>query len=190
MNKTLAVLASLAVMGSAADCMAAAVVNLNNYDANVPIMYQATAGAAAVTAPNTVFVELMAGPVGGALVPTTIGSSTDTSFTSLDGGGFFDKGVAVIPGVTGGSQADFQLVAWDQGTSYDTASLKGSTVKWTQATGTWDPAAQPPATPPSVTLNIPASGLTIAPVGPAIPEPSTIALGLLGAGALLIRRRK
>jgi hypothetical protein len=190
MNKTIAVLASLAVMGSAAECMAAAVVNLNNYDSNVPIMYQATAGGAIVTAPAAgTYVQLLGAATGGTPVATTIGSTTDTSFSGIDDGGFFDKGVAVIPGVADKASVDLQLQAWTGAATYADASLKGSTAKWTQASGGWNTTSSPPGTPDSVVLNIPASGLTIAPTS-AVPEPSTIALGLLGAAALLIRRRK
>jgi len=191
MNKTIAVLASLAVMGSAADCMAAAVVNLNNYDANIPIMYKATAGATAVTAPDAgTYVQLMGAGVGGTLVPCTLNSGTDTSAQGLDGGGLFDKGYAVIPGLTDKAQADLQLRAWVGATTYDAATLSGQTTKWTQVTGGWNSTAVPPGTADSIALQIPTTGLTIGPVGPAVPEPSTIALGLLGAAALLIRRRK
>jgi len=171
--------------------MAAAVVNLNNYDANIPLMYKDTASSAAVTAPTAgTYVQLMGAAVGGTLAPATIGSSTESIAQGLDDGGFFDKGVAVIPGLADKAQADLQLRAWTGGATFDTATHNGQTDKWTQTTGGWNTAAQPPGTPDSIALNIPASGLTIAPVGPAVPEPSTIALGLLGAAALLIRRRK
>jgi len=175
-------------MGTAAECMAAAVVNLNNYDSNIPVMYQASAGAAIVTAPDTgVYVQLLGGAVGGALAPVTIGATTDSIITGFDGGGFFDKGSGVIPGLADKAQADFQLLAWSGATTFAAAPLTFTSEKWTQATGASNPAAQPPQPADNVALNIPTSGIL---VGPAIPEPSTIALGLLGAAALLIRRRK
>jgi len=187
MNKTIAVLASLAVMGSAAQCMAAAVVNLNNYDVNIPIMYQSAVGAAIVTAPAAgTYVQLLGGAAGGAQAPVTINSTTDSIINGIEDGGFFDKGVGVIPGLADKAQADLTMRAWVGAATYDAATLKGE-VKWSQATGGWATTSSPPGTPDSITLAIPASGILI---GPAIPEPSTIALGLLGAAALLIRRRK
>jgi len=189
MNKTIAVLASLAVMGSAADCMAAAVVNMNNYDANIPIMFKADAASAAIAAPGIgTYVQLWGGAVGGPLAPVTLNSTTDSIINGIDDGGFFDKGVGVIAGLADKAQADLELRAWRGAATYDAASLTGS-VKWTQATGGWAMTASPPGTPDNIALNIPASGLTIGPSG-VIPEPSSIALGLLGAAALLIRRRK
>lgn len=189
MNKTIAVLASLAVMGSAAECMAAAVVNLNNYDVNIPIMYQSAAGAAIVTAPAAgTYVQLMGSAAGGTPAAVTIGSTTDSIINGIDDGGFFDKGVGVIPGLADKAQADLVLRAWVGAATYDAATLKGE-VKWSQATGGWNMTAVPAAPADSITLNIPASGLLIGP-SVTIPEPSTIALGMLGAAALLIRRRK
>jgi len=192
MNKTIAVLASLAVMGSAADCMAAAsaVVNYNNYDNNSPLLYQATTGGATVNATAaTTYVELLAGPVGGALSPVTVGSSgTSATVLGLTEDGFFDYGNAVIAGVTAGADAQFQLLVWTGGSTWETATYQNSKVTWTQATGSWDLGSSPPGTPSSVALNVPASALTMSPA--VVPEPSTIALGLLGAAALFIRRRK
>lgn len=186
MNKTLAVLASLAVMGSAADCMAAAVVNMNNYDANFPIMFTPDGTTAPVpAAAATTYVELLGGAAGGAQSAALIGGGTTSIIQGIDDGGFFDKGFAVIPGLADKAQADLTLQAWTGAATYDAATLKGQ-VQWTQATGAWNSTAVPPATPDNVVLALPKS-VTI---GPSIPEPSTIALGLLGAAALLLRRRK
>jgi hypothetical protein len=171
--------------------MAAAVVNLNNYDANIPLMYKATASATAVAAPTAgTYVQLLGAAAGGSLVPCTLNTTTDTIAQGIDDGGFFDKGVAVIPGLADKAQADLQLRAWVGAATFDAAPTSGTTTKWTQATGGWNTASVPPGTADSIALQIPATGLTIGPVGPAVPEPSTIALGLLGAAALLIRRRK
>lgn len=190
MNKTIAVLASLAVMGSAADCMAVAVVNLNNYDANVPIMFKADATSAVVAAPAAgTYVQLLGAAAGGTLAPTTLNSTTDTSFNGIDDGGFFDKGVAVIPGVADKASVDLQLQAWRGAATYDAATLRGATTTWNQLSGGWNTTSSPPGTADSIVLQVPTTGLTIGPVT-SVPEPSTIALGLLGAAALLIRRRK
>jgi len=107
--------------------------------------------------------------------------------------GTLNGGVVTIPaaGVVGG-QVTLQVRAWaaaSAGTAgtYEAAVATrnagiSATFKMTPA----DPNAQPPGTPPNI------SGLTSFSLsGPAaIPEPSTIALGMVGAAALLLRRRK
>jgi hypothetical protein len=87
-----------------------------------------------------------------------------------------------VPGIGAGQQATIVMRAWEgaAGSSYDTALLKGE------------------SSPITITLGgVPAVG---APIQDAVltgmqpfalvPEPSTMALGLLGAAALLYRRRK
>jgi hypothetical protein len=85
------------------------------------------------------------------------------------------------PGTTG---VRFVVRAW-QGASYDTATERGQSaiITVTQPLG-GTPTGAPPITPPDLGG---AQGLQSFPV---VPEPSTIALGLLGAAALLYRRRK
>jgi len=191
MNKTIAVLASLAVLGGAAKCTAAAVVNLNNYDANVPILYKATGSSTAVNAPAaTTYVELLGGATGGALSPVTINATAGSIINPLGEDGFFDNGVGVVPGLTDKASADFVLRAWTGAATYAEATIKGESARWTQATGSWNTTSSPPGTPDNIALNIPASGVTIQAGTPIVPEPSTIALGLLGAAALLLRRRQ
>ena len=89
------------------------------------------------------------------------------------------------------AQADFVLRAWVGAATFDVAAAKMQTPPWTQATGSWDLTSSPPGTPESITLRIPAGGLLIGGPFPVTrPEPSTLALGLLGAAALWIWRRK
>lgn len=92
----------------------------------------------------------------------------------------------VVPGATGGAQATFDLRVWDNRNNTittwaqvmaDLTILHGSSGNFTTAT------ADPPTTPPNLV------GLTSFNVF-AAPEPSVIALGALGLGALLLRRRK
>lgn len=158
LNKTIAVLASLAVMGSAVECLAAAIVSLNNYDVNIPIMYQ---GPQLVSAPTTTYVQLLAGPVGGLLSPVTINATTGSIIEGIDDGGFFDAGLGVIHGVTDYAQADFLLRAWIGAATFEAATVSGQSAKWTQATGSWDLTSPTPGKPDSVVLNLPASGLVI-----------------------------
>jgi hypothetical protein len=92
----------------------------------------------------------------------------------------------VIPGVPPGSPATVQLRAWVGGASYDAATqFKGSSADIHLAQLGGDPGTgAPPITPPDL------SGLTGFQLQPVVPEPSTIALAVLGASALFIRRRK
>jgi hypothetical protein len=172
------------MLGSAASSMAAtaAVVNLNNYDANF--------GITGVTDVGNTWVELLASTDGSTWTPVQIKlDPTATKWQLDDASGFFDAQTGVIPGATPGANVTFQLKAWTGGTSYGDSlnTLQAESAQWSQATGSWVTDAQPPATPPSVTLALPGS---FAMHNAVVPEPSTIALGLLGAGALLIRRRK
>jgi len=86
----------------------------------------------------------------------------------------------------------FQVRVWETaaGNDYTTALLSGNSAYQAGKSGiirvdTGDPTTVPPGTAASLT----AAGLTGFAVSP-IPEPSVIGLGLLGAGALLMLRRR
>jgi len=83
----------------------------------------------------------------------------------------------VVPTVAGGSQATIVLRAWE-GASYDTAAIRGESAPITITLGG---GGSPPAVPANL---VGLQGFNL------VPEPSTMALGLLGAAALLYRRRK
>jgi len=86
----------------------------------------------------------------------------------------------VVPGVPAGSTANIQLRAWSGGTSYETAVIRGeSNIIPVSLGGT---PAQGAPIPDAVLSGLQGFAL--------VPEPSTIALGVLGAAALLYRRRK
>jgi hypothetical protein len=88
----------------------------------------------------------------------------------------------VVPGVPAGSTANIQLRAWFGAASYEAASplQRGeSNIIPVSLGGT--PAVGAPI-PDAVLTGL--QGFTI------VPEPSTMALGILGAAALLFRRRK
>lgn len=94
----------------------------------------------------------------------------------------------------GGAQAWFQVRAWESayGATYEAAvaapaqngrlALRGESNKFLVTTG------NPNATPPGTATRLDTSGLLGFTV--VVPEPSVIALGLLGAGALLLLRRR
>jgi hypothetical protein len=81
--------------------------------------------------------------------------------------------------VAGGSQATIVLRAWE-GAAYDTALTRGESAPITITLGG---GGSPPAVPANL---VGLQGFSMQ----TIPEPSTMALGLLGAAALLYRRRK
>jgi len=186
--KKLALLATITLMGVSATCFSqVATVNLNNFDSNNAIMYMATPNSPAVAAPLNlnINVELLGGPSATQLQPVTPSGGGSAVIPLSAVAGFFDGGVGVVPGVTAGATATFQLLAF-VGTNPSAASGGGVSATWTEATGTWNNAAVPPAPATGPVLNVP-TGITVGAAG--IPEPSTIALGLLGLGALLIRRK-
>ena len=167
-----------AVSGSA---FASGTVWLNNYDADKPVFYL-TSGSAANGA--DFYAEIWGGPVGGTLSQLKTEGGTATAFALTQG--YFDAGYATIPGVADSAQATLELRAY-KGTSYATAEAVGK-LTWNQATGTAaNLTAEPPVMQNPATLNLTGNALITAVV---VPEPSTIALGMLGAAALLIRRRK
>jgi hypothetical protein len=168
MKNSLAIIAGLALMGAAANADVA--FNANNYGTGNAIGGLTAAG----------WVEILYTPTGG--VATSLGVFQPTE------PGFFDNGGMSIPGATGTS-ASLTVQAWNGAATYAAATdaNKGS-VTFTQSVAAWDPAAQPPAPKSGPDLSMPA--FTLGSGGPIVPEPSTIALGMLGAAALLIRRRK
>jgi hypothetical protein len=89
----------------------------------------------------------------------------------------------IVPGVPAGSTANIQMRAWVGGASYETATqwVGESNIIPVSLGGV--PAQGAPI--PDAVL----SGLQAFALRP-VPEPSTIALGVLGAAALLYRRRK
>jgi len=190
--KKLAILAALTLLSFSVKAQTATV-NLNNFDANggngVPI-YLLTSGTLAPT--TGIFVQILGGPVGGAVAPVTdkngVAIPPILMGTGGAGAGYFDAGVGIIPGVTGGAQAQIGFQAW-QGTAaggWAGATVKNQATTWTQLSGNWNSAQVPPAPFPNIALALPGTSITLT----GVPEPSTIALGLLGGLALLIRRRK
>jgi len=106
--------------------------------------------------------------------------------------GRFNLGTVEIPGTTPGGTATLIVRAWDvsTGASYDAATVKGSSSSFVTGILGGDPdgVAGPllPITPVSMVTGTATGFQSFA----LTPEPTTIALGALGAAALLIRRRK
>lgn len=162
MKHTLAFIAALAMTGAA---YAAGPIWLNNYDSGNAIYYLKVgdvlaSGFVTITANGAEF-------PGGTAIPVA--------------DGFFDNSFGVT-GAADGSDVTFKAVAWKD----DVTKEKGEAT-WTAKVGT-TPAL--PAAPVPGDLLFPAN-LVVGPSGPvpSIPEPSMIALALLGGAALLLRRR-
>jgi len=103
--------------------------------------------------------------------------------------GYLPATTVSIKGAAGGSAVYLQVRAWEaaKGATYDAASAAGGKVGMSNVIKVTlgDNAANPPTTPGSLV------GLTAFSVDVGvIPEPSIIALGLLGGAALLLRRRR
>lgn len=120
--------------------------------------------------------QLYAGPNAGSLA--AIGNPT--GFLTGTGAGYFNGGTRTIDTVAPGANAAIEVRAWDtsSGATFAAASIKGSSPGLSIATGG-------SGTPPSLPANL--VGLQSFSL---VPEPSTLALGALGALALLFRRRK
>jgi len=128
--------------------------------------------------------ELWGGPVGTSEGGLTSGG-TRTDFRTGGGAGLNNGGSAVIQGVAVGSPASVQLRAWN--------NMGGTITSWAQIIAnpliphgssdivTSGNLTAPPTTPPIATA-LRSFNLFV------VPEPSLIALGALGLGALLIRR--
>jgi len=111
---------------------------------------------------------------------------TTTTFLGTPNEGRFIGGTATTTSTPGGANAWFAVVAWQTSFgSYDAARTGGGAYGFGSVfqNGTGNPAAVPPGAPAAL------AGFTgINNV--AVPEPTTIALGVLGAAAFLLRRRK
>lgn len=132
--------------------------------------------------------QLYAGPAGtaaGSLVAVGVPVQFQNNITTGLPTGQVNGG-AVDTGLAGASSATIQMRAWagSAGANYEAAFATGAGYGFsTPITVTLgNSAANPPTTPADL--------VGLASFNLVVPEPSTIALGLLGAAALLIRRRK
>jgi hypothetical protein len=139
----------------------------------------------------------------GSLTPlaSSIGTLADSSFGASYAGMYFPSGpgggLATIPGVASGGTATFALAAWfNGGGTYPTlaaAQGSGGAAPW----GTSPLGAEsigggnvaPPLLPGLGNPGNVAGGITSFSLQ-SVPEPSTIALGVIGASAFLMRLRR
>ena len=184
MKKTYTLIAvALVTAGSALAQGGFGTVSLNNYDSGKGI-FSLNGN---TPAPAGTMVQLLGGPSTSSLtvVSTATGTSSytitagDVNANGAGTGSFFDYGFGYVTGVPQTTTGFFQLQAWTGAATYQAAAIKGS-LSWSQATGTNPPA---PGLPAPAVLAMPSTLIMV-------PEPSTIVLGVLGAAALLLRRRK
>jgi len=143
---------------------------------------------------NNYSIALYAGV--GADVPAsslTAVPGASTTFSTQYGGSWLSAGGVdvTVPGVAYGSTGTFALAAWYNGggtITYAQASVAGSGDPY----GMSNPVNITLAGPPSVpsTLNPITSFSLLANSATTTPEPSTIALGVIGASAFLMRLRR
>jgi hypothetical protein len=157
------------------------------------LQLEATSGAALTDLPLTGYqVALFWAPAG-----TTDNNAFQPlgAAANLNRAGYVSDGTRTIPSpFAGGGNASFLVKGWETafGSSYDAVNATGNSTAhvgmsaiWTMKTG--NPNASPPDTPPAIG-SFGFNGLVVSPV--AIPEPSTIALGLLGLAGLFVLRRR
>jgi len=130
--------------------------------------------------------QLWVGPSGtvDASVMTNNAAGVSTSFNTGAQAGYFTGGHTVVNGAAPGTVITAQVRAWNvaSGATYQTATDRGTSILFQVTLGGPSPAADPPMT------GLGNNAFTIAQT---VPEPSSIALGLLGLGAIaLFRRRK
>jgi hypothetical protein len=126
--------------------------------------------------------QLIGGPAGTA-VDKLVALTPSTTFRENAAGtaqGYVNAVDVTVPGVAAGSQATLVMRAYN-GSDYASSALKGQSAAITIALGG---GTLPPANLAGL------QGFSISGSAVVIPEPSTIALGVLGAALLLIRRRK
>jgi len=175
MKKLLVAFAALLVASSA---FAQGTINFNN---------RVSTGDARVTRPDGT-TGAGAGVTAALYLGNTMLTPTTTFRTTAAAAFFVNAVEVVVPGVAGGgTAAGVTMRAWETAAgSYEaaqgTAFLSGSSAPIDVA-GLGNPAGAPP-TPAANLLGLQGFQIT------AVPEPSTIALGVLGAAALLLRRRK
>jgi hypothetical protein len=175
-----------------AGAFAQGVVSMNTISAsvNARATVLGTGEPAGLNAPGTFSVGLYGGPGGTAEDSLQlIGALASFGSTAAQAGYVLTStggGNRTIDGVPAGSPAALQIRAWSAGyPTYEAAfaSNLGTVFVGKSAVITVSPTAPP--SPPAALTGL--AGYTVAPV----PEPSTIALGLLGLGAIaLFRRRK
>lgn len=176
---------ALAALSVAASALAQGTVNFTTKSGTAvdAVVTYAGGGKVLGTGADAILGQLYASAPGGTLA--AVGSPVP--FRSDAGSGYITAGGEVsIPGTALGGSASVKLVAWysSQGATYAEASGKNAGGFAESAVITVNGLGGG-TTPPALLAGL--SGFAVPAV---VPEPSIAALGLLGAGLLLIRRKK
>lgn len=131
----------------------------------------------AVQASDNVYGQLFAGPTGGT-VDQPVGMAVQFG-TAVDGM-FIDSGSTTVPLAAGAVDLRWDFWDMDTGATFDVAMTRASSPVFTVTT-------VDVGTPPIASFE--PSNVTLQDVG-MVPEPSTVALGIIGGLALLMRRRR
>lgn len=175
-------IASLACVLATFTALAQGTINFNNFVGSIDAPVFNVDGVTRL-AGNAFMAQLWAGPAAGSLAP--IGAALPFFSLASGGAGYIDSNAGAtdrsIGTVAPGAIAFVQVRAWSvaTGADWNSAGIRGQSSTLQITTGG---AGNPPSLPADLT------GLTS--FNLVVPEPSTIVLGLLGAGALLLRRRK
>lgn len=154
---------------------------------DAPVTIGGTGPDAGTKVGNQWYGQIYASGPGGTLA--AVGAPVE--FRNDAGIGYITAGGNVaIPGVAGGSAAQVKVVAWHTSLGNDYAAAVAANMGGVGESAVITIAAvgNPGAVPPTPAANL--VGLQAFTVTPLIPEPTVAALGLLGAGLLLIRRKK
>ena len=183
MKKLLVTLAAVLVSAST---FGQGTINFNNLASgatppiNAPILRPDGTGAGLAPGGSSAQLYLVSGSTFTA-IPTVLQFRTSPAAAA----GYVNNGGTVqVPNVAGGTAVQVVVRAWENGAAggatWDTALTRGQSAILNLTLGG---AGSPPSVPTDLV------GLTSFTMA-VIPEPSTMALGLLGAAALLYRRRK
>jgi hypothetical protein len=172
---------------AAVSAFAQGTVNFNNFVegvVNAPV-YHDFVGSSSKVSGSGYTAQLFAGTQGTA--ESSLGANTPlSSFRSGGAAGYWIGTNVTVSGVAGGQTATLQVRVWD--------NLGGVITTWDQAVANnvkrgvsslFDVTLGGGGNPPSLPADM--VGLQSFAI---VPEPSTIALGLMGAGAFLMRRKR
>jgi hypothetical protein len=141
----------------ATHCYGDASIKLSNLESKLPLDF---ANAKAVANGYDFYIQVLAAPIGGVLIPVAIVGTANTIF-KIGKDGFFDAGVGVILGVQDNGYADFQVRVWRGMPTYELAAVLGLRTGispwWQQKVGSWDPKTASPATAtgPAMEMKLP-----------------------------------
>ncbi|HWD93199.1 MAG TPA: PEP-CTERM sorting domain-containing protein [Verrucomicrobiae bacterium] len=211
MKKTIKIGAVVAgLLGAVQLASAQGYVDLNTYDSSIGAFQGSTSTPAPISGGTLTYFELMGGASAGSLagvVSDTTGSAIN-AFTDANGNGagsgvYVDVGNGPVAGVAGGGTGFFQVLMWEQagGTpNFANHTFAWESSVWSQAVGnpgTVAPPGPPTPTALAIAMNNPVIGSVASVPGggfgailATVPEPSIMALGGLGAAALMAFRRK